>query len=263
MAIHPTAMINPAAELDSSVEVGPNCVIDAHVRVASGCRLHHGVYLTGWTKIGEGCEFHPGVIVGHTPQDTKYTGERSYCRIGRGTTLREYVTVHRGSIPDSETVVGEDCFLLAGAHVAHNCAVGKGVTLINNVLLGGHVVIEEHATIGGAVGIHQFTRVGEWAMIAGTARVTMDIIPFALVDADGRIRGLNRVGLRRAEFPREHILEVRAAYRLLFASGLPFSEAVAQVATVVRFPPGQRLVRFLQGETQRGIAGRSRTRNND
>ena len=262
MAIHPTAIIDPAAELDSTVEVGPNCVIDAHVRVASGCRLYQGVYLTGWTEIGEDCELHPGVIVGHAPQDTAYGGERSFCQIGRGTGLREYVTIHRGTIPDSKTVVGEDCFVLAGSHVAHNCVIGRGVTLINNGLLGGHAVVEERATIGGAVGIHQFTRIGELSMIAGCARVTMDIVPYALVDAQGRISGLNRVGLRRAEIPREHIMEVREAYRLLFASGLPFSEAIEQLATDVKFPPGQRLLRFLQSETRRGIAGRARTRDN-
>jgi UDP-N-acetylglucosamine acyltransferase len=260
LAIHPTAIVHSKAELDSSVEVGPHCVIDAHVRVSSGCRLYHGVYLTGWTEIGEDCELHPGAIVGHAPQDAKYSGARSYCRIGRGTILREYVTVHRGTIPESETVVGEDCFLLAGAHVGHNCAVGKGVTLINNVLLGGHVIIEERATIGGAVGIHQFTRVGELAMIAGTARVTMDVIPFALADANGRISGLNRVGLRRANIPPEHVVELREAYRLLFASGLRLSEAVQKLGAAVRFPPGERLARFLQHESKRGIAGASRTR---
>jgi len=235
-------------------------VIDAHVQIASGCRLYHNVYLTGWTQIGEDCELHPGVIVGHAPQDIKYAGQRTYCRIGRGTILREYVTVHRGTEPESETVVGEDCFILAGSHVGHNCRVGRGVTLINNTLLGGHVTVEDRATLGGAAGIHQFVRIGELAMVAGCARVVMDVVPFALADTDGRVAGINRVGLRRAGMPREHVLEIREAYRTLFALGLPFREAVEKLANDVKTPPGLRLLKFLQCESRKGIAGRPRTR---
>ena len=215
MPIHPTAIIHPKAELDSTADVGPYCIIEGHVRVASGCRLHQGVYLTGWTQIGEDCELHPGVVVGHEPQDIKYKGERSYCRVGRGTILREYVTIHRGTIPDSETVVGEDCFLLVGSHVGHNCTVGDGVTLINDVLLAGHVEIGNRATIGGGAGIHQFVRIGELAMFAGNARVIQDIVPFALVGPEGRVAGLNRIGLRRAGISRDEVHDIRMAYRLL------------------------------------------------
>ncbi len=260
MAIHSTAIVAPEAELDSSVEVGPYCVIDAHVRVGAGCRLYHGVYLTGWTEIGENCEFHPGVIVGHAPQDTKYGGERSYCRIGRGTVLREYVTIHRGTTPESYTLVGEDCFLLGGAHVADNCKVGNRVTLINNVLLGGHVTVEDRVTMGGAAVVHQFTRIGELAMVAGNARAIMDVVPFALLDPTGRVAGLNRIGLRRAGVSREQVQELRAAYRLLFATRLPFREALEQIRSLVKFPPGQRLLRFLDGESQRGLAGRTKAK---
>ena len=258
MAIHPTAIVAPEAELDSSVEVGPYCVIDPQVCVGAGCRLYQGVYLTGWTEIGENCEFHPGVIVGHVPQDTKYGGERSYCRIGRGTVLREYVTIHRGTMPESYTLVGEDCFLLGGSHVAHNCKVGNRVTLINNVLLGGHVTVEDRVTMGGAAVVHQFARIGELAMVAGNARVTMDVIPFGLLDPTGRVAGLNRIGLRRAGVSREQVQELRAAYRLLFAARLPFREALKQTRDLVKFLPGQRLLRFLEGESQRGLAGRTK-----
>lgn len=260
MAIHPTAIIDRKAELDGSVEVGPFCVIEGLVRVAAGCRLYQGVYLTGWTRIGEDCVLHPGVIVGHEPQDTKYGGERSYCRVGRGTILREHVTIHRGTIPDSETVVGEDCSLLAGSHVGHNCTVGKGVTLLNNVLLGGHVEIGDDATLGGASGVHQFVRIGELVMVAGHARVVLDVVPFALTDVEGRVAGLNRVGMRRAKIPGEQVQEIRDAYRVLFSRGLPFREAVERLTAEVMSAPRERLVRFLQGDTRRGLAGRSRAR---
>ncbi len=256
--IHPTAIIDPKAELDSSVEIGPYCVVEGQVRVAAGCRLYHGVYLTGWTEIGENCVLHPGVIVGHEPQDTKYGGERSFCRVGRATILREHVTIHRGTIPESETVVGEECFLLAGAHVGHNCVVGKQVTLINNVLLGGHVEIGDRATLGGGVGVHQFVRIGELAMISGNARVTMDVVPFALSDIEGRVAGLNRKGLRRAGISPDELRAIRDAYRILFGSALPFRQAVAQLAAKQSSASVECICRFLAQESRRGVAGRPR-----
>ncbi len=258
MSIHPTALIDPKAEVHESVEVGPFCVIEANVRVGAGCRLCKGVYLTGWTDIGEDCELHPGVVVGHAPQDTKYQGQRTHCRIGRGTVLREYVTIHRGTIPDSETVVGAECFLLAGAHVGHNCVVGDHVTLINNVLLAGHVFVGDRATIGGGAAIHQFARIGTLTMISGGARVSMDVVPYALCDADGRVAGINRVGLRRAGLSLEQVAEIRAAYRTLFNQTGSFGQAVARLTEHVTDGPAMELVRFLAEESHRGIAGRTR-----
>ncbi len=258
MAIHPSAIIDTSAELDGSVEVGPFCVIEGNVRVGAGTRLYHGVYLTGWTEIGEDCELHPGAIVGHKPQDTKYDGARTYCRVGRGTILREYVTVHRGTIPESETVVGEDCFLLGGCHVAHNCVVGDRVTLINNVLLAGHVCVGDDATLGGYAGVHQFVRIGELAMVAGSARVAQDVLPFALTSVEGRVAGLNRVGLRRAGVSREDVEAIRDAYRVLLTSGSSIAQACERLAREPRCGPCDRLLRFVQEESRRGLAGRSR-----
>lgn len=258
MGIHPTAIIDPKAELAHDVEVGAHCVIDAHVRVASGCRLRHNVYLTGWTQIEEDCEFHPGAIIGHDPQDTKYASERSYCRIGRGTIVREYATIHRGTTPESTTTVGQDCFLLGGAHVAHNCSVGDRVTLINDVLLGGYVTVGDGATVGGGAAIHQFVRIGELAMIAGCARVIQDVLPYAVTDVDGKIAGINRVGLRRAGMARGDVEDLRNAYRVLFERGLSFREAVEQLSQESRSPCAGRLLEFLQGESRRGLASRPR-----
>jgi len=263
MSIHPTAIIDPQAELDSSVTLGPYCVIDGHVQIGANCRLYQNVYLTGWTQIAPDCELHPGVIVGHAPQDIKYKGERSYCRIGRGTILREYVSIHRGTMPESTTVVGEDCFLLAGSHVGHNCALGNRVTLINNALLGGHVEVGDGATIGGIAGVHQFVRIGELAMVAGAARAGMDVVPYALTDADGRVAGLNRVGLRRAGFPRDHVADIRNAFRILFSVGSPLENRMEQLAGAVQSPPGQRLLQFVKATSKRGLAGRSRRSANE
>ena len=263
MAIHPTAIVDRRAELAHDVEVGPFCVIEGEVRIEAGCRLYQNVYVTGWTEIGERCELHPGVIVGHAPQDAKYRGERSYCRIGPGTILREHVTIHRGTTPDSETVVGANGFLLGGSHVAHNCALGERVTLINNVLLGGHVTVGDGTTLGGGAVVQQFVRVGEQVMAPGNARVIQDIIPFALLDVEGRIAGLNRVGLRRAGFTADQVRNIREGYRLLFGSDLPFSRAVVQLAETAIGPPVDRIIHFLQQESCRGTAGRSRRRRPD
>ena len=258
MSVHATAIVDPRAELDPDVEVGPHCVIDGDVRVAAGCRLYPGVYLTGHTEIAEGCALHPGVIVGHHPQDTKYGGEPVRCRVGERTILREHATVHGGTGAKG-TVIGADCFILAGAHVAHDCVLGDFVTLINNVLLAGHVHIDDRATLGGGAAVHQFVRVGELAMIGGLARITMDVPPFALIDGTGRVAGVNRIGMRRAEVPPAEIRAVREAYRTLYGCGLPFRAAVDRLAgedphsTAVA-----RLLRFVRAESRRGVVGRSR-----
>ncbi len=216
------------------------------------------MYLTGWTTIAEDCELHPGVIVGHEPQDTHFTGDRSFCRVGRGTIVREYATIHRGTTPESETVVGESCFLLGGSHVAHNCVLGDHVTLINNVLLAGHVEVGERVTIGGGAGVHQFVRIGELAMVSGNARVMMDVPPFAMLDAEGRVAGLNRIGMRRAGIATEQIRAIREAYRELYRIGAPATTVADRIAT--GDPPAEvrRLVRFLRAPSRRGLAGRSR-----
>jgi UDP-N-acetylglucosamine acyltransferase len=258
LSIHQTAIIDPQAEIDSSVEIGPHCIIEGNVRIEAGCRLYQGVYATGWTTIGADCVLHPGVIVGHEPQDAKYDGARTYCRVGRGTVLREHVTVHRGTTPESETLIGEDCFLLANSHVGHNCDVGSRVTMINGVVLGGHVSVGAGATLGGYVGVHQFVRIGELVMIAGQARVVRDVVPFALADIAGGISGLNRIGLRRAGVSPDEVAQIRDVYRTVFARGVSFTDGVEGLESDPDDTPRGRLVRFLRGTSQRGVAGRCR-----
>jgi len=264
LAIHPTAIIDRQAKIDSSVEIGPYCVIDANVRIEKNCRLYHGVYITGWTEIAEGCVIHPGAIVGHEPQDLKYKGDRSYCRIGKNTIIREYVTIHRGTVPDSETVVGEECFILAGSHIGHNCVIGHHVTMINDVLLGGYVEIGDRANVGGRAGIHQFVRIGELSMIAGTSRVVQDVIPFSVTDCSGNIVGMNRIGLKRSEIPKDQIEDIRAAYRVIMGEGYSFQEKIDDLTKIVSTPAGHRLLKFLQSDSKRGFTGRSssKSRNN-
>lgn len=260
MPIHPTAIVDCQAELDASVTVGPYCVIEGPVRMDAGVRLYQNVYVTGRTHLGEGCVLHPGAIVGHEPQDIKYKDQPTFCRIGRSTIIREYVTIHRGTEPDTGTVVGNDCFLLAASHVGHNCVLGDGVTLINGVLLAGHVQVGPRATLGGAAVVHQFVRIGELVMVAGRARVVMDALPFSLVGVDGRIAGLNRVGLRRSGMSPQEIEEIRELYRIIQSPGRPLAAALDECRQQCHTEAGRRLLAFLEAPSKRGLAGRSRPR---
>lgn len=255
MSIHPTAIVDKRAELHETVVVGPFCIIEGYVRIGAGCRLYQNVYVTGHTVIGEGCELHPGVVVGHLPQDVKFKGEVSYCRIGARTVIREYTTIHRATGEGESTVVGEDCFLLGGTHIGHNCEVGNRVTMVNGAKLGGHCQVADRVTFGADGIIHQFVRIGELAMIGAGGPVAMDVLPFMLTDHDGFVAGLNVVGLRRAGVPREEVLELRGIFRTLYREGLSFREAVARVAKDVRGEAGRRLVAFLQAPSRRGILG--------
>jgi len=257
--IHPTAIVDSNAQIGDDVSIGPYCVIDANVTIGDRCKLYQNVFVTGWTTVGDDCILHPNAIVGHEAQDTKYRGERTFCEVGRGSVIRENVTIHRGTEPESRTVVGEDCFFLAGSHVGHNCTVGNRVTLINNALLGGHVSVGDRATLGGAGGIHQFVRIGELVMVPGTARVVLDVVPFALTDPLGRVAGINRVGLRRASYDRESVDLIRRAYRLLFHDRRkPFAERVAELAEVASSDAERRILEFVQCDSKRGFAGQSR-----
>jgi UDP-N-acetylglucosamine acyltransferase len=231
MSIHPTAIVSQRAELDSSVEVGSNAIIEEHVRIGAGTRIWANAYITGHTTIGRDNEIHMGAVLGHEPQDLKFDrGCRSYLRIGDRNVFREYCNVHRGTAPESATVIGHDCYLMATAHVGHNCVVGNGVTLCNCALVAGHAHIGDRAFLSGCVLIHQFTRVGRLAMFQGAARVSMDVPPFTLAAGTNEVHGLNLVGLRRAKISAEAVSELKRLYRLFYLSGLNGSEALQQAS---------------------------------
>jgi len=253
LAIHPTAIIDPVAELDPSVEVGAYVVIEGPVKVGAETRIYHQAYLTGWTEIGVGCEIHPFTTIGHLPQDWHYGGERSFCRVGDGTVVREYCSIHRGTDPESTTVIGQKCFLLAYTHVGHNCVVGDRVTLINGVNLGGHTEIGQGAVMSGYAATHQFVRVGEYAMLGGAGRAFMDVLPFMTVQDRNACSGVNLVGLRRAGFSADEIAEIKRAYKLFYRSGLPLSKAIAEFEAGVRTDAGRRLLAFVQAPSRRGL----------
>jgi UDP-N-acetylglucosamine acyltransferase len=253
VAIHPTAIIDPAAELDPAVEVGAYAVIDGPVKVAADTRIYPQAYLTGWTEIGARCEIHPFAVVGHLPQDFHFSGSRTYCRIGAGTIVREHVSIHRGTQPESVTEIGRDCFILAGAHVGHNCVLGDRVTIVGGTCVGGHTEIGEGAMVSASALFHQFVRVGEYAMISGGARVTMDALPFMITQERNVCGGVNVVGMQRAEFSAAEIAEMRAAYKVLYRSGLPVGKAIDKLEAEIETEAGRRLLAFLKGPSRRGL----------
>jgi UDP-N-acetylglucosamine acyltransferase len=257
MTIHATAVIDPLAEIDPSVDVGPYVVIEGPVKIAAGTVLSPHVHLMGHTTIGPNCRIHTGTVVGDFPQDRSFTGGVSFCQIGAETILREYVTVHRGTKPGTITSVGERCLLMAHAHVGHNCEVGDDATLVNGCLLGGYVSIGQRAVLSGNSAVHQFVRVGELAMIGGLAKITQDILPFFMYDGHGVAVGVNVVGQRRAGICSAERAELKAAYRRIYRTAGSLPAAVADLATSLVTPAGKRLLEFLQAPSKRGIHGHS------
>jgi UDP-N-acetylglucosamine acyltransferase len=227
--IHPTAIIDPKAQIDPDVEIGPYVVIEGQVRIKRGTRVMAHAYLTGWTEIGEGNEIHPGVVLGDAPQDTAYKGEETYLKIGDQNIFREYVQVHRGTVAGSSTVIGNDNFLMATAHVGHNCKLGDNVILANGALLGGHVEVGNNVFISGNCVVHQFVRIGDYSLMRGLSGTSRDVPPFAIVDWQHTVRGVNVVGLKRAGFDEKRIRAIRGAFRVLFRKGRNLGLAVQEV----------------------------------
>jgi UDP-N-acetylglucosamine acyltransferase len=253
MAIHPTAIIDPRAELDSTVEVGPYAIIDGPAKIGARTRLRAHAQVLGWTEMGEDCEVYSFAVVGGAPQDFHYKGERSYCRIGNRVFFREGSTVHCGSQPESATIVGDDSYFLTNAHAGHNCEIGKAVQVQHGALLAGHVTVHDHAILGAASMVHQFCRIGSLAFLASGARLTMDVPPFFMAFGVSSVVQHNVVGMRRAGYSREELFEIREAFRTLYRSGLLFRAAIEQLSTTIKTPAGRILLEFLQAESKRGV----------
>ncbi|MEK7865197.1 MAG: acyl-ACP--UDP-N-acetylglucosamine O-acyltransferase [Planctomycetota bacterium] len=250
--IHPTAVVDPKAELADGVEVGPHAVIDANVRVGAGTRIGPSAYLTGYTEIGLENTIGCGAVIGEAPQDVGFKGGVTRVRIGDRNVIREYATIHRGTAEGSETVIGNDVFLMATAHVAHNCRIADRAIVANGALLAGYVELGERAFVSGNVVVHQFVRIGRLAMIGGGARVSKDVPPFALVEGNSLVRALNVVGLRRAGLSSVVRNRIKEAYRTLYRRGLSHDEAMARLESEADLPELRELVAFLRG-SKRGL----------
>jgi UDP-N-acetylglucosamine acyltransferase len=229
MSIHPAAIIDPKAEIDSDVEIGPYVVIEGQVRIKRGTRVMAHAYLTGWTEIGEDNEIHPGAVLGGAPQDVAYKGQETYLRVGNNNIIREHVQIHRGTAAGSSTVIGGNNFLMANAHVGHNCQLGSNVILANGALLGGYVEVADNVFISGNCVVHQFVRIGAYALMRGLSGTSRDVPPFAIIDWQHTVRGVNVVGLKRAGFDETRIRQIREAFRILFRKERNLALAVKEV----------------------------------
>lgn len=255
MSIHPTALVSPKAKIDPSVEVGPYAIIEDEVTIARGTKIGAHVFISKWTMIGEACTFYPFSSIGMPPQDLKYKGEETWLRMGDRNTFREYVTLHRGTVQgQGETVLGDDNFLMAYVHVAHDCRVGNRVILANAATLGGHVVVGDHTILGGLVGVHQFVQIGPYALAGGGAILTQDVPPYARVAGNrATLHGINLIGLKRHQFGEETVRAIQGAYKTFFRSALVVSEA----AKIVRekwghLPEIEVFVSFIE-RSKRGV----------
>lgn len=253
--IHSTAIINSKANLDTSVTVGPYSVIKDSVTIGAGTEIGSHVTIDRYTEIGADCQIFNHASVGAAPQALKYRGEKTYLKIGQGTVIREFATLNRGTaFGGGITEVGENNFLMAYIHIAHDCKTGKGVIMANNATLAGHITCEDYATIGGLVAIHQFVRVGAYAYIGGKSAVVKDIPPYVIAAGDrARLHGLNNVGLKRHGFSTETLLSLKRAYRIIFRIGLTLNEAIERVgAEMGQVPEVTALIEFIQSSS-RGI----------
>lgn len=217
--VHPAAVVHSDAELHPTARVGPHAVVGPGVTLGAEVEVASNALVERDTVVGEGCRIHHGAVLGTDPQDLKYEGEPATLEVGSGTVIREYATLNRGTRASGKTVVGENCLIMAYAHVAHDCRIGDRVILANTVNMGGHVEIDDHAVVGGVSAIHQFVRIGRHAFVGGGSRLPQDVPPYLMVAGNPcSAYGLNTVGLRRRGFDREVVGELRSAYRKLFQS---------------------------------------------
>jgi UDP-N-acetylglucosamine acyltransferase len=233
MNIHPTAVIDPRAEIGAGTKVGPYAVIDANVRVAENCEIGPHVYITGHTQIGAGTMIHAGAVIGDWPQDVRFAGGPTGVIIGEKNVIREHVTIHRSNRVDEPTTLGTNNLLMAHSHVGHNSAVGNHVIVANGALLAGHVTVADRAFISGNCLLHQFVRIGTLALMQGGAGVSKDLPPYTVARGNNSISGLNTIGLRRAGSTSDERLELRRLYHLLFRGNQSFAATID--AARVRF----------------------------
>ncbi len=252
--IHRTAIVDPGAKLSEGVEIGPYCIVGKRVKLGENTRLFSNVVIEE-TEMGRNCVVYPFTSIGLPPQDIRYKGEKTAVRIGDDNIIREYITIHRGSVGgDKATRIGNNNFLMAYVHIAHDCNIGNHVIMANATTLAGHVVVEDYAFIGGLVAVHQFTKIGAYSMIGGFSAIPQDIPPFTTAAGDrAKLYGLNTVGLKRQNFKDSTIKDLKKAYKILFRSKLTLKEAINKLKNEVgQSDEIKYLIRFIE-ENKRGI----------
>lgn len=254
--IHPTAIIDPSAQLGQEVQIGPYCIIGPGVQLGDRCWLQHHVTICGPSEIGPDNRFYSYTSIGQQSQDLKYAGEPTYLQVGADNTFREAVTIHRGTAPGSYTRVGSHGNFLAYSHIAHDCVVGDHVIFSNNGTLAGHVQVEDYAIVGGLTAIHQFCRIGRHAILGGCSKIVQDVPPFMIADGNpALVRGINQVGLERHGFSEAAVRSIREAYKTIYRSELNLQQAVEQLQAGESSPEVAQLLGFINA-SERGIIRR-------
>ena len=250
----PLAYIHPAAKIASNVVIDPFVTIDKNVEIGEGTRIGSNVTILEGARIGKNCTIFPGAVISAIPQDLKFKGEETVAIIGDNTTLRECVTVKRGTASKGKTVVGSNCLIMAYCHIAHDCVIGNNVIMSNATQVAGEVVIDDYAVVGGGALIHQFCHVGSHVMLQGGALVNKDIPPYVKVGRNPiSYAGTNSIGLRRRGFTNEKICEIQEIYRYLYLSGLNNSDAVERIeAELPASKERDEIIMFVRN-SQRGI----------
>ena len=253
--IHATAIIDSKAKIGSNVTIGPYSIIKENVIIGAGTIIGPHVVIDSYTEIGSDCHIFQYASIGAEPQALKFEGEETWAKIGRGTVVREFATINRGTgFGGGITEVGEENFIMAYAHVAHDCKTGRNVILANVATLAGHITIGDYATIGGLAAIHQFVKIGNYAYISGKAAITKDIPPYVIASGDrAKLYGLNKIGLKRHGFSEEALGIMKKAYQITFRQGFPLKEAVEKVLVEVeQIPEVVRFIDFIKS-SERGI----------
>jgi len=259
MPVDPSAQVASTARVHSDAVIGPGAIIgefaivEPDVTIGAGSRLEPYVYVKRWTTLGDNNQISSGTVLGTDPLDKGFTGARSYLRIGHGNVIREHYTISRGTAPESETVIGDENYIMTSGHIAHNCRIGNRTVIASCALVAGYVEVEDQAFISGGVVIHQYSKVGRLAMVGGNTRVNSDLPPYFLyTDFNVAAHGLNLVGLKRAGFTLKDVKALKTAYRLLYRSGLKLEEALARIESDVPTEHTRHLVSFIRS-SKRGI----------
>jgi UDP-N-acetylglucosamine acyltransferase len=230
-SIHPTAIVEPGAELGADVQIGAYAFVGRGVQLGAGTQLHHHASVEGHTTLGANCEVFPYACIGGKTQDLKYKGGRPGLRIGERNVFREYVTVHAATFDGEYTIIGSDNTILAYSHIAHDCIVGDHCVMSNGTMLAGHVIVEDHVIIGGYGGVHQFCRLGAYAMLSATAKLVQDLPPFFIADGTPAVvRAYNKVGLERNGHTPAQLDRVKHIFRILYRDGLNRTQALEKLA---------------------------------
>ncbi|GMV78399.1 MAG: acyl-[acyl-carrier-protein]--UDP-N-acetylglucosamine O-acyltransferase [Chitinophagaceae bacterium] len=261
---HPLTYVDPNAKLAANVKIDPFTVIHGDVKIGEGTWIGSNVTIMEGTRIGNNCRIFPGAVIGAIPQDLKYAGEKTFVEIGNNTTLREFVTVNRGTKDRGKTKIGDNCLIMAYSHIAHDCFLGNNCVLSNSVQMAGHVTLGDFAIIGGVSAVHQFVHIGQHAFIAGGSLVSKDVPPYMkAVRNPLSYGGVNSIGLKRRGFKLEQINHILDIYRIIYNNGLNTSQAIDYIEQEIKASDERDEIIMFIRESGRGIIKRFSKNNND